>query len=126
MLRHLNERKRRLADIALTPAGLGELVDLQAAGTINARTAKELFREVVESGASPAALVAERGLGQVSERGPVEEAVRAAMQVQAKAVADFQAGNERARGRIFGEVMKQLAGRGDPRLVNEVLQDLLG
>jgi len=90
------------------------------------RTAKEIFREVVESGASPAALVAERGLGQVSDRGPVEDAVRAALSAQARAVADFKAGNERARGRIFGEVMKQLKGRGDPRLVNEVLTDLLG
>jgi len=126
LLRHLNEHKKSLADIALTPGGLGELVDLQAGGTINVRTAKEIFREVVESGASPAALVAERGLGQVSDRGPVEDAVRAALSAQARAVADFKAGNERARGRIFGEVMKQLKGRGDPRLVNEVLTDLLG
>ena len=126
LLRHLNDQKRRLTDIALTPSLLGELVDLQEAGTINARTAKELFREIVESGDSPAALVKERGLGQVSDRGPVEDAVKQAMEIQAKAVEDFRAGNDKARGRIFGEVMKQLQGRGDPKLVNEVLKDLLG
>jgi aspartyl-tRNA(Asn)/glutamyl-tRNA(Gln) amidotransferase subunit B len=126
LLRHLNEQKRRLCDLALSPAGLGELIDLQTAGTINARTAKELFREVIESGASPAALVAERGLGQVSDRAPVEAAVEAALELHAQAAADFRAGNEKARGRIFGEVMKQLGGRGDPKLVNEVLKERLG
>ena len=33
---------------------------------------------------------------------------------------------EKARGRIFGEAMKQLKGQGDPKQVNEVLTDLLG
>ncbi|MDJ0522598.1 MAG: Asp-tRNA(Asn)/Glu-tRNA(Gln) amidotransferase subunit GatB [Planctomycetota bacterium] len=126
LLRYLNDQKIDLAAVALTPEGLGELVDLRAAGSINSRTAKDLFREVIESGASPAALVAERRLGQVSDRGAVEAAVRAAMEAQAKAVEAFRAGNEKARGRIFGEAMKQLSGRGDPQLVNEVLSELLG
>ncbi|MDA1194090.1 MAG: Asp-tRNA(Asn)/Glu-tRNA(Gln) amidotransferase subunit GatB [Planctomycetota bacterium] len=126
LMRYLNEHKLQLADVALTPEGLGELVDLQSDGTLNARTAKELFREVVASGASVAALVAERGLAQVSDRGAVEAAVRAAMERQAQAVEDFRAGNPKARGRIFGEAMKQLRGQGDPRQVDEVLNTLLG
>ncbi len=126
LLRHLNEHKMDLADVALSPEGLGEIVDLLAAGTINPRTAKELFREVVESGASPTALVTERGLGQVSDRGAVEDAVRAAMEAQPKAVEDVRGGNPKARGRIFGEAMKQLQGRGDPKLVGSVLDELLG
>ena len=126
LLRHLNDQKVGLAEVPLSPAALGELVDLVDAGTINARTAKELFRDVVVSGASPAALVEARGLAQVSDVGAVEAAVRAAMVRQAGAVEDLRAGNERARGRIFGEAMKQLQGRGDPRLVGEVLDRLLG
>ncbi len=126
LMRHLNDKKIGLADIALTADGLGELVDLAAAGTINARTAKELFREIVESGASAAALVEERGLAQVSDRGAVEAAVRAAMEKQPQAVEDFRGGNAKARGRIFGEAMKELKGQGDPKQVNEVLSALLG
>ncbi len=124
--RYLNEQKVGIDDVALAPEGLGELVDLTTAGTINARTAKELFREVVASGASPAALVEERGLAQVSDRSAVEAAVQAAMAAQPQAVEDFRGGNEKARGRIFGEAMKQLKGQGDPKQVNEVLGELLG
>jgi aspartyl-tRNA(Asn)/glutamyl-tRNA(Gln) amidotransferase subunit B len=126
LLRHLNEQGAELGAIALTPEALGELIDLQAAGTINTSTAKALFREIVASGTSPAALVAERGLGQVSDRGAIEAAVRAALQRHPAAVEAFRAGNAKARGRIFGESMRQLGGRGDPRLVDSVLRDLLG
>jgi len=126
LLRHLNEHKIALQDVALTPQGLGELVDLLEAGTLSARTGKQLFREIVTSGASVAALVEERGLAQVSDRDAVERAVRAAMDIQAQAVADVRAGHPKARGRIFGEAMKALAGRGDPQLVGEILDALLG
>lgn len=124
--RFLNEQKVAIDDVALTPEGLGELVDLTTAGTINTRTAKELFREIVASGASPAALVEERGLAQVSDRAAVEAAVQAAMKAQSQAVEDFKAGNAKARGRIFGQAMKELKGQGDPKQVNEVLTALLG
>jgi aspartyl-tRNA(Asn)/glutamyl-tRNA(Gln) amidotransferase subunit B len=126
LLRHLHEAKVPLEDLPLTPDALGELVDLAADGTLNARTAKELFREVAVSGASPAALVAERGLAQVRDAGAVEAAVRAAMERQPQAVEDFRSGNPKARGRVFGEAMKQLRGRGDPRAVDEALRRLLG
>ncbi|MDF1700610.1 MAG: Asp-tRNA(Asn)/Glu-tRNA(Gln) amidotransferase subunit GatB [Planctomycetota bacterium] len=126
LMRHLNEQKASLEDVALQPEELGELVDLVTAGTINARTAKELFRELVVSGGSPAAIVEARGLAQVSDRGAVEAAVRAAMERHAQAVEDFRGGNAKARGRIFGEAMKELKGQGDPKQVNEVLTELLG
>jgi len=125
LLRYLNENKVALAEVALTPQGLGELVDLLGAGTLSVRTAKQLFREIVASGASPAAIVKDRGLAQVSDRDAVERAVRSAMETQAQAVADVRAGNPKARGRIFGEAMKQLGGRGDPKLVGEILATLL-
>ncbi len=125
LMRHLNEEKVELSQLALTPAGLGELVDLTTSGIINAGTAKALFRDVVRSGESPAALVEARGLAQVSERGPVEAAVRAAMEANVQAVEDFRGGNPKARGRIFGAAMKGLQGKGDPALVNEVLTELL-
>ena len=125
VMRHLNEHKIDLDDVALTPQGLGELVDLVAEGTINRRTAQELFREVVESGGSPAALVEARGLAQISDRGATEAACRAAIEEQAQAAADVRTGNPKAKGRLIGAAMKALKGQGNPKLVSEVLDELL-
>ena len=121
LLRHLNDEKATLDGIALAPDGLGELVDLVSAGTINRRTAQQLFREIVKSGESAAVLVASRGLAQVSDEGALRAAVEAAIKAEAAAWADYKAGNDKAKGRIFGAVMKAMGGKADPRLVGTLL-----
>ena len=124
LMRHLNEEKTTLDAIALTPQGLGELVDLVAQGQINRRTARALFREIVTSGASATQLVQERGLAQVSDEGAVEAAVRAAIEQHQQAFEDWRAGNEKAKGRVFGAAMKALQGKADPQVVARVLDRL--
>ena len=126
VLRHLNEEALTLDEIALSPQGLGELVDLLAQGTINRRTAQKLLREIVASGDSAAELVQARGLAQVQDEGAVEDAVRAAIAAHPQAFADWRGGNEKAKGRIFGEAMKALRGKGDPQVVESVLRRLGG
>jgi aspartyl-tRNA(Asn)/glutamyl-tRNA(Gln) amidotransferase subunit B len=126
VLRHLNETGGTLDALPLSPAGLGELVDLVAAGVVNRKTAKEVFREAVTGGRSPRQIVREQGLGQVSDAGAVEAACRTAIEANPRAVADLKAGNEKARARIVGAAMKALAGRGNPALVTETLRRLLG
>jgi aspartyl-tRNA(Asn)/glutamyl-tRNA(Gln) amidotransferase subunit B len=126
LLRHVNERGTPLASLRVTPAALGELIDLVAAGTINVRTAKEVLREVLETGGSPAALVAERGMAQVSDAGATEEACRKAIEAEPAAAADVRAGKEKAFGRLLGAAMKALGGRGNPALVRETLRRVLG
>ena len=125
VMRHLNETSEAIGDVALAPDGLGELLDLLAAGTINTPTARDLFREVVASGESPRALVEERGLAQVSDPGAIEAAAKAAIEAHPQAAEDVRGGNAKAIGRLIGEAMKALGGRGDPKQVQQALRDLL-
>ncbi len=124
LLRHVNDERLSLSDVPLGPDGLGELLDLLAAGSITRRTAQEVFREALRTGASPSRLVAERGLARVDDAGAVEDAVRRAAAAEPKAFAEYVAGNDRARGRVFGAAMKLLGGKGDPKVVGEVLDRL--
>jgi aspartyl-tRNA(Asn)/glutamyl-tRNA(Gln) amidotransferase subunit B len=126
LLRHLNEKGIALAAVPLGPAGLGELIDLVSGGVVNQKTAKDLFREVVVSGASPADLAKARGLGQVSDPAAVEAACREAIRENPKAAEDVRAGNDKAIGRLVGAAMNALGGRGNPALVNETLRRVLG
>ncbi len=125
LLRHLNESGTTLAEVRLTPQGLGELLDLLAAGTLNQRTARELFRELVGSGGSAAALVGERGLAQVSDEGAVGAACQAAIEAEPRSADAFRAGQEKAIGRLVGQAMKTLGGKGNPALVQATLRRLL-
>ncbi len=114
-----------LTDSALTAEALGDLLKLLADKTINGPTAKALLPELFEKGGDPAAIVRERGLGQVSDADAIEAFVDAALAANPKVVADFKAGKQAALGFLVGQVMKQSKGKASPQLVQEMLRSRL-
>ena len=75
------------------PDFLFEQVDLTSKGRINSKQAKEVFAQMLVTGKSPAALVRELGLAQVSDVAQLEAFCDQAIAANPKSVADFKAGN---------------------------------
>lgn len=117
--------KLEIEESPVTAAELARLVRMVEAGEVSGATAKELLAEAFGSGASPADLVAERGLGQVSDGGILSEWAEAAIRQLPRAAADFQSGNERALGPLVGSVLKASGGKANPKLADEILRRLL-
>ncbi|MDP9096201.1 MAG: Asp-tRNA(Asn)/Glu-tRNA(Gln) amidotransferase GatCAB subunit B, partial [Pseudomonadota bacterium] len=101
---------------------LGEMIDLIADGTISGRLAKDVFAAMVETGESPAAIVDSRGLRQVTDTGAIEAAVDQVLAANPDKLAEFRAGKDKLFGFFVGQVMKAMAGKGNPALVNDVLR----
>ncbi|HUW80792.1 MAG TPA: Asp-tRNA(Asn)/Glu-tRNA(Gln) amidotransferase subunit GatB [Acidocella sp.] len=100
---------------------LGELIDLISDKTINGRIAKDVFEEMVETGKSPAAIVEEKGLRQVTDTGAIDAAVTKVLADNADKVAEYKSGKDKLFGFFVGQVMKAMAGKGNPALVNEAV-----
>jgi aspartyl-tRNA(Asn)/glutamyl-tRNA(Gln) amidotransferase subunit B len=107
----------------LRPQQLAALVTLVTAGTISSSTGKDVLAEVVETGSEPAAVVKAKGLGQVSDEAAIAGAVDAVLAENPKAVADYKAGNQRALGALVGQVMKRMAGKANPAVINKLLSE---
>ena len=75
-------------------------------------------------GAALEGLIKERE--QVSDTSAIEAAVDAMLAANAAKVDDYRAGNVKLFGFFVGQVMKAMAGKGNPGLVNEVLKARLG
>jgi aspartyl-tRNA(Asn)/glutamyl-tRNA(Gln) amidotransferase subunit B len=105
---------------------LGELIDLISDKTINGRIAKDVFEEMVETGKSPAAIVEEKGLRQVTDTGAIDTAVAAVLAANPDKVAEYKSGKDKLFGFFVGQVMKAMAGKGNPALVNEAVKAQLG
>src|SRR5436190_2587617 len=121
----LNEKKIEMSAVKTTPEALDKLIGLVDSGTVTASSAKEVFLEMVDAGTWPDEIVLKKGLAKVSDSGALEEAAKAAIAANPKAVADFKAGKEAAFKSLIGGVMKQTKGRADPKLAEEVLRKLL-
>lgn len=119
-------KERPLADLALTPAGLAELVQLIDEGIISSRIAKEVFAELVVAGGSPRALVEARGLEQVADAAALEPVVDRLLAAHPDKVASYRAGKTGLMGFFIGQVMRETEGRANPQLVQELLGQKLG
>ena len=105
---------------------LGGLLDLIADGTISGSIAKNVFVVMAETGVAPADIVEQRGLRQVTDTGAIDAAVDAVLAAQTDKVAAYKAGQDKLFGFFVGQVMKAMAGKGNPALVNETLKKKLG
>jgi aspartyl-tRNA(Asn)/glutamyl-tRNA(Gln) amidotransferase subunit B len=120
----LNRKGLGIEDSPVSASALGRLIDLIADGTISGRIAKDVFAEMVETGADPADIVEAKGLRQVTDTGAIEAAVDAALAANPAQVAQYAA-NPKVLGFFVGQVMKATEGRANPALVNELLKKKL-
>jgi aspartyl-tRNA(Asn)/glutamyl-tRNA(Gln) amidotransferase subunit B len=120
----LNKKGLGIDESPVAAERLGALIDLIADGTISGRIAKDIFAEMIETGADPAALVEEKGLRQVSDAGAIEATVDAALAAHPAQVAQYQT-NPKVLGFFVGQVMKATGGKANPALVNDLLRKKL-
>jgi len=111
-----------LGDLKFNPDALLELIGLVDAKTISSSVAQQVFAEMFETGKSPAAIVQEKGLAQVSDMAAIEKFCDEAIAANPGPVADFKAGKLAALNRIKGHVMKLSIGKANPALVGEILE----
>jgi aspartyl-tRNA(Asn)/glutamyl-tRNA(Gln) amidotransferase subunit B len=123
VLRHVKNDGGAIARTKLRPQHVGALVKLVKSGELSSTAAKDVFAEVWESGAEPAAVVKAKGLAQVSDEAAIAAAVDAVLAENPKAIADYKAGNARALGALVGPVMKRMGGKANPAVVNKMLAE---
>jgi aspartyl-tRNA(Asn)/glutamyl-tRNA(Gln) amidotransferase subunit B len=118
----LNKADLDIAAAPVTAARLGGLIDLIADDTISGRIAKDVFEIMFDTGQDAAAIVAEKGLEQVTDTGAIEAVVDEIIAGNAGQVEQYRAGNEKLIGWFVGQVMKQTGGKANPKAVNEILR----
>lgn len=116
------ESQTMLEDLKFKPEALLELVNLVDAKTISSAAAQTVFAEMFETGKSPAAIVQEKGLAQVSDTGAIEKFCDDAIAANPNSVADYKAGKVAALNFLKGQVMKLSKGKANPNLVGEILE----
>lgn len=125
VLRTLKEKALEAKQMPLSPATLVKLLELVKQGKINRNTAVEVFAAIWDTDGDPEAYVQEHGLEQVSDAGLVESVVDQVFADNPKSIADYQAGKQKAFGFLVGQTMRQLKGKADPKVVNQIIREKL-
>ncbi len=126
VLRVLRELKIEIGAFKLSPESLAEIIQLLEQGAISAKTAKEVFEEMLVSGKSAQAIVGEKGLQQVSDTAEIEKTVAEILAAHPKEVERYRAGEAKVFGFLVGQLMKAMRGKANPKVANEILKQKLG
>jgi aspartyl-tRNA(Asn)/glutamyl-tRNA(Gln) amidotransferase subunit B len=122
----LNRRGKSIENSPVSPPQAAELLGLVADGTISGTIAKQVFEIMLESGEGAPAIVEGRGLKQTSDSGAIDAEIDKVLAANADKVAEYKSGKQQLFGFFVGQVMKAMAGKANPQLVNERLRAKLG
>lgn len=111
-----------VADIKFTPAALRELVALVDSGKISHPIAQQVFSDLFADGGSPAAIVGQKGLAQMSDSGAIERMADEVIASNPGPAADFRAGKAAALNFLKGQLMKLSKGKANPGIAGETLE----
>ncbi|MFZ4507015.1 MAG: Asp-tRNA(Asn)/Glu-tRNA(Gln) amidotransferase subunit GatB [Fimbriimonas sp.] len=121
----LNEVGEGIRECKVSPAHLVELTKLIADGTISGKIAKDVFKDVFNTGKMPAEVVREQGATQITDSGAILSAIRSVLEANPEIVAKYKGGQVTVKGFLVGQVMKQTGGRANPGLVQSLLVEEL-
>jgi aspartyl-tRNA(Asn)/glutamyl-tRNA(Gln) amidotransferase subunit B len=121
----LNRFGRTITDSPVSPTQAAELLNLVGDGTLSGSMAKTVFEKMLETGDGAGTIVEREGLKQTSDTGAIDAAIATVLSTNADKVAEYRGGKEALFGFFVGQTMKAMAGKANPKLVNERLRELL-
>ena len=124
--RRLNAQGLSIEQAPVGPESLGLMIGRIADGTISNNAARQVF-EALWDGADTNidAVIDTLGLKQMNDSGALEGIVDEVVAANAKNVAEFKAGNEKALNALVGQIMKASKGKANPQQVNDLLRSKL-
>ncbi len=122
----LNETGQGIKNLKFTPKQLSDMLVMIDKGTISGKIAKDVFRDMFETGKSPEDIVKEKGLIQISDEAELESIAQKVIDNNPKSVQDYKNGKQKALGFLVGQIMKETKGKANPQMVNTILIRLLG
>jgi aspartyl-tRNA(Asn)/glutamyl-tRNA(Gln) amidotransferase subunit B len=121
----LNRQEVEIARAPVDAPALAAILRRVDDGTLSASMAKQVFEGVWNGEGDPDAVIAARGLRQVTDSAAIEAMVKQVLAENPEQVEQFHAGRQKVLGFLVGQVMKASGGKADPKQVNLLLREKL-
>ncbi len=121
----LNKEGLDITESPVSATQIGELVGLIESDVISGKIAKDVFEILWDEGGSPAKIVEDPGLKQVTDTGAIEAVVDQLIADNPDQAAQVKE-KPKTMGWFVGQVMKAMQGKANPKAVNDILRKKLG
>jgi len=118
----LRLRNASPSGVSIDAEELAAIIVAVDAGTISRANGREVLEAHVSTGEGAAAIIANRGLSQISDAGALGVIVDEVLAANPAAVADYRAGKDQAVGFLIGQVMKATKGQANAALAGDAVR----
>lgn len=121
----LNKSGTDVTASPVTPRMLGGMVARLADSTISGKMAKQIFEAMWAGEGDADAIIASRGLQQLTDASAIEAMVDEVVAANPEQVDQYRNGKTKVLGFFVGQVMKASGGKANPQQLNEALKKKL-
>jgi aspartyl-tRNA(Asn)/glutamyl-tRNA(Gln) amidotransferase subunit B len=121
----LNREDRRVADCPVSAQLLGRMLRRIIDNTISGKLAKQVFEAMWQGEGDADAIIAARGLRQITDSGALEAVIEQVIAGNPAQVEQYRAGKSKVLGFLVGQVMQATQGKANPQQVNSLLREKL-
>ena len=121
----LNKEGKEIKDSPVSAKNLSKLINLIKDNTISGKIAKTVFEEMVKNNEDPEKIVNEKGMRQQSDPEELKKIIDTILKNNEDKVEQYKAGKDKLFGFFVGEAMKNTQGKGNPKLINDILKEQL-
>ena len=121
----LNKEGLSLIESPVSAEHLASLLQAIDAQVIPNNTAKKVFNLMWQRGETASVIIEREGLAQSNDTAELEAIVKKIIKNNPNQVAQYQAGKTKLLGFFVGQVMKETKGKANPKLINELVFEML-
>ena len=121
----LNKEGKDITESPVSAVNLAKMINLIKDGTISGKIAKTVFEEMIKNDGDPSKIVEDKGLKQTSDPKEIENIVDKVLETNQDKVEQYKSGKDKLFGFFVGQVMKEMKGKGNPKMINDILKNKL-
>lgn len=120
-----NSTNVAFTDIKITPKNLIQLIINIHNEIISGKQAKDVIKEMFETGKDCEAIIKDRNLKQITDPAELTTVIKTIMEKNPDVLQRYLSGNTKLLGFFIGQVMIATENKANPKLLNELLLELL-
>lgn len=118
----VNSSGKEFSSIVMSPQHFVTVLSMIDSGSLNNLTSKELIKKILFDGGDPQSVAQQSGLIQISGEDQLIGLVDRVIKDHPKPVADFINGKEQALMFLIGQVMKEMKGKANPKVLRDLFE----
>jgi aspartyl-tRNA(Asn)/glutamyl-tRNA(Gln) amidotransferase subunit B len=121
-----NKHNVDISVATIKPSHISQLMNYIVQGKISSKQAKDILNELWTGKLDIDEIIRSKNIEQVSDTGILMKEAQKILEKHPKEVQDYKNGKDKLMGFFVGQIMKEMKGKANPKVLNEILNKLLG